>query len=47
MFTENMLRVMLREKRLPGFYAGNRFYVDVEMLKEQIRRECERNAANA
>ena len=47
MITENALRAMARQKRLPGFYAGNRFYVDFSMLQEQLRRECERNSINA
>ena len=44
---ENALRAMARQKRLPGFYAGNRYYVDVAMLKEQLTSECKRNSANA
>ena len=34
---ETALRRMLREKHLPGFYSGTRFYVNVTMLREQLK----------
>lgn len=39
-YSENQLRKMLRIGELPGFYSGTRFYVDYELLMEQIDREC-------
>lgn len=30
------LRRMLKQGTLPGFYAGNRFYVNVERLRQQL-----------
>lgn len=33
------LRAMLAAGNLPGFYTGNRFYVNVEMLKEKLDSE--------
>ena len=33
------LRTMLANHSLPGFYSGSRFYVNVEMLKEELERE--------
>ena len=31
-----LLRKMLSEHRLPGFYAGTRYYVNVDLLREQL-----------
>lgn len=39
------LRRMLAENRLPGFYAGTRYYVNVDMLREQLESECRTNAS--
>ena len=36
---ENMLRTWLKEKKLPGVYAGTRFYVNMEALREQLETE--------
>ena len=36
--SEWTLRQMVKEKKVPGFYRGNRFYVNLEMLKEQFNR---------
>ena len=30
------LRAMLSEHRLPGFYAGTRYYVNIDLLREQL-----------
>lgn len=30
------LRRMLKQGTLPGFYAGSRFYVNVERLRQQL-----------
>lgn len=37
--TEHHLRLMEKEKRLPGIYAGNRFKVNYHLLVEQLDRE--------
>lgn len=44
---EFRLRQMQKEGRLPGFYSGTRFYINVDMLVEQLQTECAANAANA
>lgn len=44
---EFRLRQMQKEGRLPGFYSGTRFYINVDMLMEQLQTECAANAANA
>lgn len=36
--SEWTLRQMVKEKKVPGFYRGNRFYVNLEMLKEQFNK---------
>ena len=36
---EYRLRCMLRQGKLPGFYVGNRFKVNLPLLIEQINRE--------
>ena len=41
------LRQMLKQNRLPGYYAGTRFYINHTMLMEQIERECLMNATEA
>ena len=33
------LRRMLAKGELPGFYSGNRFYVNYEMLLEKLERD--------
>ena len=38
---EYMLRARLAARRLPGFYAGNRFYVNLPMLVDMLQKECE------
>lgn len=38
------LRKMKAEGRLPGFYAASRFYVNLDMFREMILRECAKNA---
>lgn len=35
-YSEWMLRQMLKEEKLPGFYRGNRFYINIDMLKAYI-----------
>lgn len=48
MLTENRLRIMLREGRLPGFYTGTRYMVNTDLLAEQLeamsRASCEAEA---
>lgn len=36
---EGTMRKLLREKRLPGFWCGNRFYVNVKKLKQYLDDE--------
>lgn len=38
------IRAMVANNSAPGFYAGSRFYVDVDMLREQLEAECRANA---
>lgn len=38
------LRTMQKQGKLPGFYAGSRFYVNVDMLREMLEDECRANA---
>lgn len=33
------LRAWLKQGQLPGFYAGTRFYVAVDVLREKLDRE--------
>ena len=37
--SRNRLCTMLANNSLPGFYIGSRYYVNFEMLKEQLERE--------
>lgn len=37
--SEHFLRTRLKENRLPGFYAGTRFLVDVPALMDMLHRE--------
>lgn len=39
------LRTRLKNNKLPGFYAGNRYYINVPLLMEMIDAECRLNAA--
>ncbi len=39
-YSEPQLRKMLRIGELPGFYSGTRFYVNYELLMEQLDNEC-------
>ena len=39
------LRTMLAEGQLPGFYAGTRYYVNVDVLREKLDTECRTNAS--
>lgn len=43
-YPEAMLRRMLKENRLPGFYSASRYYVNVDMLEAQLSAECTANA---
>ena len=33
---EQKLRDLVHQKKIPGFYSGNRFYVNIPMLEELI-----------
>lgn len=35
---EHRLRILVAQKDCPGFYAGNRFLVNVDLLIEQLNR---------
>ena len=39
-YSENRLRILVKEQRVPGIYSGNRFYINHEMFMEQIQSEC-------
>lgn len=39
-YPEHRLRKMLRIGELPGFYSGTRYYVNYDLLMEQLDREC-------
>ena len=40
---EYRLRQMQKQKKLPGIYSGNRFLIDVDMLKSVLERESVNN----
>ena len=42
----SFLRSMLADHRLPGFYSGSRYIVNVDMLREQLEAECRANAGD-
>lgn len=35
---ETALRRMVHARTVPGFYNGNRFYINVEALREQLAK---------
>lgn len=37
LLNESALRKLCHEGRLPGIWVGRRFYVNVEMLREQLK----------
>ena len=41
--SEHHLRLLEKQGRLPGLRVGNRFLVNVDLLKEQINRESAAN----
>ena len=43
---EHRLRIMQKNAELPGIYAGNRFLVNVDALREQLDAESRKNAIN-
>lgn len=43
---EHHLRQLVKRGECPGFYAGTRFYVNVDALTEQLDRVSRSNAAN-
>ena len=40
---EFRIRQMLKQGRLPGYRAGNRYYVNHDMLIAQLEAECLQN----
>ena len=41
---EYRLRQLQKQKKLPGIYSGNRFLVDVDLLKSMLSEAAARNA---
>lgn len=41
------IRAMQKNGTCPGFFASTRFYVNVDMLREQLEAECRANAAKS
>lgn len=44
-FSEGMLRARLKRNKLPGFYAGSRYYINVPLLMEMLDEESRLNAS--
>lgn len=42
-----MLRTMLKENRLPGFYSASRFYVNCDMLMEKLEADSKASMNNS
>ena len=42
---EGMLRARLKRRKLPGFYAESRYYINVPLLMKMIDAECRWNAS--
>lgn len=42
--SEHHLRLLEKQGRLPGIYSGNRFKVNINLLKEQLNRDSLCNA---
>ena len=38
LIAEHRLRVLVKEGKCPGYYAGTRFWVDVDGLADLLRR---------
>lgn len=38
--SENEIRKAIKASKVPGFWVGNRFIIDVESYIAQIRAEC-------
>ena len=34
-----LLRKMLENSTLPGFYSGNRYYVNIDLLREKLEQD--------
>ena len=43
---EHRLRILVAQKDCPGFYAGNRFLVNGDLLIEQLNRRSTEAAQN-
>lgn len=41
------LRSMQAAGKLPGFFAGSRYYVNVDLLREKLETESRNNASMA
>ena len=42
---EGTLRTLLKRNKLPGFYAGSRYYINVPLLMEMLDAESRLNAS--
>ena len=40
---EHRLRQMQKQRKLPGVFSGNRFLIDVDMLKTMLEKESLKN----
>ncbi len=43
---ESAIRRLVKQKRCPGWYSGSRFYVNVDMLLEQLDRQSREAVAD-
>lgn len=39
------IRALVKANKCPGFYAGTRFYVDVDMFREQLEGMSRQNSS--
>lgn len=42
--SEHMLRTMIKKEECPGFYAGNRFMINVDLLQERLANESRKRS---
>ena len=39
--SENMLRTWIKKGECPGFYAGNRFMINVDLLEDKMQEDSD------
>lgn len=44
---ESYLRLLVKERKCPGIYSGNRFLVNIDALVEQLDAESRRNVVKS